>query len=256
MLRRLAPSKDDKRSLNESQERGQLARPRSIKLLKGNFYGIVLPASFSNNTRMTFLYFKKSIPTLLGIDITANCIYLVELGYHHDRYILKHFAHQVLLAEHELLTAWENTTILTTLNQLLAETKVNSKQVALAIPQELALIKTVELDTNLTPNEIFQYITHHSERIFNLPASELLIDYEIIGPSLNNAQLQVLRSAATARKAIELRTRALKQLGYELRIVDIDLWALQRVDPALLASLPHLDERFTLSLGLAMRIKS
>ncbi len=93
------------------------------------------------------------------------------------------------------------------------------------------MIKQVKLDACLSDKNIFDYLSHNSEEYFGEPIDKLMIDFERLATTKDEANRTELRVVATRRNKLFPLIENLSQAGFEMKAVDVDVFALVRILP-------------------------
>lgn len=99
----------------------------------------------------------------------------------------------------------------------------------IGLPYHQVIIKEIQVDSNLTAEEIYQYLQHRATTIFGDAAGPLYLDFEKI--SLDSTEQITIRVVAAPKTQVnEWKLRCQKN-GFKLMAVDIDVLSLLRLTP-------------------------
>ncbi len=175
--------------------------------------------------------FKKFLPkqpTLLGLTL-AKSLRLIELKDSNDGYSLHACCEIPLPSTHAAdNVSFAHPEFPTFLKQALQQSRITTSQVALALPYQSVLFKNIEVDKKLNQQEIEIRVREHAEQYFNYPLSELLMDFELLGPSKNHADLMQIRWVAARKLEVETQINALATAGLCVVSVEVDSFSLHR----------------------------
>lgn len=158
--------------------------------------------------------------TLLGVEITASTVTLTQLSHNGARYRVDACT-QAQFSDDATLTA--------ALKHALDSGLIHATQACLGLEHTAVAFKTVELDASLSAADYELHISEHASQYFHYPRDELLLDFEIVGKSLQHPRLLTLRWVAARKAAVQAKIAALQAAGLIVSIVDIHSYALQRI---------------------------
>lgn len=172
---------------------------------------------------------------LVGLDIGSTSLRLLKINFSEVPYKVENFAMASIPAG--IITKDEikdYSTISTILKDMFRQSHVMSKQVALAIPRSLAIIKTVTIDSRLTEDEIESRAWIEANRHFPDLVGDIHLDFTIAMSAQDSSQLD-LTLVACRKDQIKPYLEILKQAGLGAKIVDLDCYALERALPLVIA---------------------
>lgn len=173
--------------------------------------------------------FKKKANTLLGIDISSTSVKLLELSRTGGRYKVEAYAVEPLplnaVVEKNIA---ELEGVGQALNRVLAKAKTGLRQAAVAVAGSAVITKTIEMDGNLSEDELEEQIKLEADQYIPYPLEEVSIDFEVQGPSVRNPDRAEVLLAACRRENVEVREAALALAGVTAKVVDVEAYALER----------------------------
>lgn len=160
----------------------------------------------------------------LGLDISESAIKLVEIKKTHEGFRLSN-ARLVELNIDPVFTDSEkrNQIIKDTLNQLLAEEKLDSGVVALSISGQSVFIRPLKVP-KVAKNKIEQIIHYEAQLQVPFPINEVIWNYEIF-EILDSPEAEVAL-VAVKRDIVEEKLKLLHGTGIEIDFVEVDSFAL------------------------------
>ena len=87
------------------------------------------------------------------------------------------------------------------------------------IPNASAIVKNMEFDSALKPNDIRKYLHARAKQLFDQPADRLVIDFERVGRSLSGG-IQ-MRVAAVPRRFIQERIHFFRKAQLQVCMMDV-----------------------------------
>lgn len=170
---------------------------------------------------MKFLAQKKPVvPILLGVELTNKCMKVVEVAYSNGQFNVTNFS---------MLTFDPAIDKLIQLRSFFDRGSFQAKQACLGVELSSVVSKTVELDATLSEEEIEIQVHARADHYFNYPSNQLLIDFELMGPSKQKPGLIDIRWIAARKSDIDKKIQFLMEVGITTTIVDINSYALQRM---------------------------
>lgn len=177
---------------------------------------------------------------LVGVDLSATSIKMVEVQYQQGVYHLKTYGIENL----EQGQVVDSTIVdIEAIGQLIAElawrVKVRAKSAATAVSGSAVITKLIDMEANLTDTEREAQIRLDADQYIPYPLSEVNLDFEVIGPSpVNSALVQVLLAASRSEN-VEQRVDALAFGGFDTKIMDIESHAIERAFQLIENMLPN-----------------
>ncbi len=124
------------------------------------------------------------------------------------------------------------------LRQLVKLLPVRHKCVATAVTGSNVITKITQVDSTLTPDELENQIYMEAEQLIPFPLDEISLDFEILGPNLNEPTRNDMLISAARTDSITGRVSALEDAELTAKVMDVGLHALGR---AVVATLPELE---------------
>lgn len=171
----------------------------------------------------------KKANTYLGLDISSTSVKLLELSKTGTRYKVENYGVEPLP---ENAVVEKNITdeegVGEAIKKLVARTKVKNKQAAVAVAGSAVITKTIELDENMSEDDMEAQIRAEADQYIPYPLDEVAMDFEVQGPSpRTEGQVEVLL-AASRLENVEMRQTVLDRGGLEAKVVDIEAHCMQR----------------------------
>jgi type IV pilus assembly protein PilM len=112
--------------------------------------------------------------------------------------------------------------------RVLSRSKSPSRQVAVAVAGSAVITKTIEMDAELSDDEMENQITVEADQYIPYPLDEVAIDFEVQGLSDRNPEQVEVLLAACRKENVEMREAALDLGGLKPAVVDIEAHAMKR----------------------------
>ena len=173
--------------------------------------------------------FRKKPSTLLGIDIDAASVRLVELSRSGAFYRLEAYAIEPLPANAVVEAAIVQVEVV---GQALARAWLKAgtrvRNVAVAVSGSAVITKTLEMPAGMTNDDLESQLKLDADQYIPYPLDDMALDFQVQGISRHNpGQVEVLL-AACRKDHVELLEAALELAGLTARVVDIQAHALAR----------------------------
>jgi type IV pilus assembly protein PilM len=174
--------------------------------------------------------FKPKRDSLLGIDINSSAVKILEISGLGDEPCVEAYGLESL-PRHVLdgNKLKDINAVSACIEHLLHRCKLTSKQVALAVPDSSVITKIIHIHNGLTCNEMEEIIVLEAEKYIPYPIAEINLDFKILGPSPLNTSLLDVLIVASRSENINTRVEAVTRAGLQVRYVDVESYAVERV---------------------------
>ena len=199
-----------------------------LKDLKWNKY---LPASL----QPLLLQLKHSLikgelfQDVIGLDLSANAIKILQLNSSTSPISVENFAISPLppgaIIKDEIK---DPSVIATTLKNLMKQSGIKTKAVALAIPRSAAIIKNLTIDARLNSAEIEDRAWLEAQRLFPDLVQDIYLDFSVVGPSPQDASQLDMILVACRKEQLQPYLEVVQQSGLVAQLVDVNCYALER----------------------------
>ncbi|MDM7456845.1 MAG: pilus assembly protein PilM [Tepidimonas sp.] len=171
--------------------------------------------------------FRREPAPLLGIDISASSLKLVELGRaRNGDCALLHCAIEPLekgwMAEGNIEQFDE---VAEALRRLVRKAGTRTKNVALALPSSAVITRKVSLPAGLTEDELEIQVEAEAAQLIPFPLSEVALDFCLIGPSPTAAGYDEVLVAASRKEKVSDRQGLAEAAGLNPVIMDVESYA-------------------------------
>ncbi|NKB36489.1 MAG: type IV pilus assembly protein PilM [Gammaproteobacteria bacterium] len=182
------------------------------------------------------LPFKKKTNPLVGIDISATAIKLLELSKSGGRYRVESYAVEPVPANS---VVDKNITDMDAVGEAIGRAVKRSgtklKTAAAAVAGSSVITKVITMPADLSEAELEGQIELEADQYIPFPLEEVAMDFEVIGPSDENPDRVDVLLAASRSENVELRQATLELGGLEAKLIDVEGFALENT-VAMLAS--------------------
>jgi type IV pilus assembly protein PilM len=173
--------------------------------------------------------FGKKSNVLLGLDISSTAVKLLELSQSNDKYKVESYAVEPLppnAVVEKNISDVEG--VGEAVKRVLSRSKSGQRIAAVAVAGSAVITKTIEMDAELTDEEMENQITVEADQYIPYPLDEVAIDFEVLGVSDRNPEQVEVLLAACRRENVEMREACLDLGGLKPGVVDIEAHAMKR----------------------------
>ena len=169
---------------------------------------------------------QRSTP-LLGIDISAAAIRVIELARLPDGWRVEHYAEHELprsvMREGSIVQVDQ---ITQALSDVIQKSGSRLKEAAMALPPGLVIRKMLTLPNDLSEDEIELQVESEASQNLPFPLNELNLDFGVVGPSVVNPGNVDVILVATRKETIAERLEIAQAVGIRTVVIDIESHAL------------------------------
>lgn len=175
--------------------------------------------------------FNKKSKRVVGVDIGTHSIKLIELaGNRASPKVVSWGAAKLPAGAFTDNTISNAEQITETLTDIINRAGVDAQSVAISISSSHAITKVLSMPADLSETEMEEQVSIEAVHFIPYPIDEVNIDFEVLGPSETNPEEEVdVLLVACRRSIVDSYIDLVEDLGYDLRYVDIDTYAIERV---------------------------
>ncbi|NLV23410.1 MAG: type IV pilus assembly protein PilM [Deltaproteobacteria bacterium] len=171
--------------------------------------------------------FFKPQKNLVGIDIGSSSVKMVELKEINGEYHLENIGMASIPSEAIVdNTIMESISIVEAIKGLIKANKIKTKNVSSSISGSSVIIRKILLPV-MSAEELDSTIQWEAEQYIPFEMSDVNIDYQILGPSKNDATQMNILLVAAKKDVINDYVMMFHELGMVLKVVDVDGFALE-----------------------------
>jgi type IV pilus assembly protein PilM len=174
-------------------------------------------------------FLSKKSNLMLGLDISSTSVKLLELSKSNDRYRVEAYAVEPLppnAVVEKNISDVEG--VGEAIKRVISRSKCSSRQAAVAVAGSAVITKTIEMDAELSDEEMENQITVEADQYIPYPLDEVAIDFEVQGLSERNPEQVEVLLAACRKENVEMREAALEVGQVKAAVVDIEAHAMKR----------------------------
>ena len=171
---------------------------------------------------------------LVGLDIGRDFIKLLKINRTKTPYVIENFSlipTPAPIGSASKDPTKDNIAIATAVKSMFSQSGITTKLVALAIPRSIAILKTVTINSHLTPDEIEARAWIEANRHFPDLVGEIYLDFFMSGPVVGDDSRLEMTLVACRKMQIQPYLDILYLAGLQAALVDVDCYALERVLP-------------------------
>jgi len=172
---------------------------------------------------------RRAKPALLGVDISATSVKVVELAMSGNVMEVKGYTVATLTpadasVKQEAKVQMVGIAIKKATRQL--ATRLN--QAVTAVPSAAVIVKTLTFPANLSEDDIEAQIELEAEQYIPYPIEDVSLDFCILGPTEKMTGMVDVQVVASRKEYVEDRAAALEWAGLKAEVVDVESFAIER----------------------------
>ena len=176
-----------------------------------------------------FDFFANPSKPMLGLDISASAVKLIELSRNAEGYKVE--AYRVLPLPSNTMVE-KNIADLDSLSEVIASVVKLSgsklKDTVAAVSSSAVITKEIELPAGLTELQMEAQIELEADQYIPYPMEEVAFDFDVLGVVDKNPDLVKVLLAACRQENVEHRRQALEMAGLNPRVIDVEGFAVER----------------------------
>lgn len=184
--------------------------------------------------QIAFLFGAKSQTnhSIIGLDINSDPLKLLKINRTDSSCLIEELS-ILPLSDNQITDnkITDNGQIAATIKKMFEQANIKTKEVAIAIPRSIAIMKNITIDARLTDEEIESRAWIEAQHHFPDLVGDIFMDFYINGISTKNSSQLDLTLVACRKSQINPYLDILKEAGLVAKIVDIDCYALERALP-------------------------
>ncbi len=165
---------------------------------------------------------------MVGIDISATAIKLLELSKSGGRYRVESYAVEPVPANS---VVDKNITDMDAVGEAVGRAVKRSgtklKTAAAAVSGASVITKVITMPADLSEQDLESQIELEADQYIPFPLEEVAMDFEVIGPNEDNPDRVDVLLAASRSENVELRQATLEVGGLEAKVIDVEAFALE-----------------------------
>ena len=194
---------------------------------------------------MGLLSFLDQQPkSLLGLDITSSAVKLLEISRNGNRYKVESYMVRPLPPNTVVEKNINDVEALAEIiRKVVNQAKAKARDTAVAVSGSSVITKVIEMPADLNDQAMETQIALEADQYIPYPLDEVALDFEVIGLSDNNPEQVDVLLAACRRENVDSRADALEQAGLNPKVVDVEVFAVERAFELLSTQLEELGDQ-------------
>ena len=165
---------------------------------------------------------------LIGLDITTSSVKLIELVESGGQYRVEAYAAEPTphnaVNEKAIVDA---NAVSEAIRRAVKRSGVRNKECAVAISGDAAITKAIPMPRSLSEAELEQQVELQADQYIPFPMEEVSYDFQVLGPSEKDPEMQDVLLVATRTDNVEQRAAAVIAAGLVPKLVDVESFALE-----------------------------
>ena len=171
----------------------------------------------------------RTKPALLGVDISATSVKVVELGM--SGYVIDFKGYAVAALPPPDTSVKPEAKIQSVgmaIKKALRQSGTRLNQAITAVPSAAVIVKILPFSASLSEDEIEAQIELEAEQYIPYPLEDVSLDFCILGPTEKMSGMVDVQVVASRKEYVEDRAAALEWAGLRAEIVDVESFAIER----------------------------
>ena len=168
---------------------------------------------------------------MLGVDISPSTVKLIELcmtdgnRYHVEAYSI------MMLPQNAIIETNVNNVaeVANTLRNAHIQARTTNKLVCAAVANSSVITKVLSVPAGLKNDDLKAQLTLEADQYIPYPLEEIIIDFEVQGPTNGCADMVDVLLTACRCETIATRVEAFKGAGLKAKVIDVETYAVERV---------------------------
>ena len=191
---------------------------------------------------------------LLGVDISSTAVKIIELSqtagtaaelYRVDAFMIEPLPVNAVVEK----KISDIDAVGQTIQRAVAKSGTKARRAACAVAGSAVITKVISMSAALSDAEMEAQIQMEADQYIPYPLEEVNIDFDLLGPSVNNPDMVDVLLAASRRENVDDRVAALEIAGLTTEIVDVEAYVMENACALLLGRFD--DERQDQTVAVA-----
>lgn len=183
--------------------------------------------------------FRHKRRKILGVDICPTCVKIIEITSSGDEYFVDGYGIATLPDNAmEGAVVKDINAVAYCIRTLLQTNHLNCKKAALAVPDSLAISRTIQVHEGMKDDEIEELVMMEADKYIPYPIDEINLDFKVLGTSSKNTAMQDVLIVASRSENVSNRIEVITRAGLDPVIVDVESFAVERSMRVIAPDLP------------------
>jgi len=164
---------------------------------------------------------------VIGLDIGASAVRLVELSRNGERYRLDRFAVEKMpanaMSENDIKDVG---TVASTVKRAFLRSGSKLGECAAAVSSSQVIIKTITMPAGLSESELEEQVKAEASQYIPFPMEEVSLDFSVSEAAAEDEEVEVLLVASRSEN-VDVRVAVLEQAGLNAAVMDVETFALE-----------------------------
>jgi len=184
------------------------------------------------------LPFKKKSTPVVGVDISATAIKLLELSRSGGKYRVESYAVEPLPANSVVdKNISDIDAVGEAISRAVNKSGSKTKFAAAAVAGGTVITKIINMPAGLSDADMESQLQVEADQYIPFPLEEVALDFEVLGPSAEGPERVDVLLAASRSENVDARVAALEIGGLTAKIIDVEQFSLENTIDLLARSL-------------------
>jgi len=194
---------------------------------KGGGDSVPAPKASAASAVFGKLLVKKK-PPLLGVDLSASSVKILELSKSGEHYRVERYAVEPMpqnaMVEHSITEVEQ---VAQAMARAVKRSGSRIKTVALAVPGSHVISKVVVMPAGLNDRDMQTQIEMEADRHIPYPLDEVNMDFQVLGPTQEGADQVNVLLAACRKEIVDDYVAVANAAGLTPMVIDIETYAME-----------------------------
>lgn len=176
------------------------------------------------------LLFPRKTHAILGMDISATAVKILELRHINKRLRVQGFAVAPLMPHVIDHNQIKDPSAVTAAIQLgLGQMHFSTRHVAIAMPATAVISKIVSIDASLSEEELEAHVQLEAATVIPFPLDEVCMDFSVLEVDEKDPAKANVLVVAARRAQVDLRRNTVAAAGLMVDCIEVESFAIERV---------------------------
>jgi type IV pilus assembly protein PilM len=175
--------------------------------------------------------FGMDAGSLMGVEIAPDSVRVVQLRRRNGRCQVAAWAHESYEPYSGGDWASDPVRVVGALQRACRRSGIRQRRAALALPANQVICKPCQLPAGQSEADMEAQLLADADRLFPFALEDLALDFQVLGPSKDQAGCLDVMVAACRQRSLEPIEALLDAAGLQLEVMEVDSVALQRMLP-------------------------
>jgi len=171
---------------------------------------------------------NRAAKVLVGLDITTSSVKLIELIQSGQAYRVESYAAEPTppnaINEKAIVDA---EAVGEAIRRAVKRSGTKIRDAAFAISGDAVITKVIQMPSNLADSDLEGQVELQADQYIPFPMEEVSFDFEVIGESERDPDMQDVLLVATRTENVDQRQVAVEAAGMDARVVDVEAFAVE-----------------------------